>query len=107
MNWKEFVDKYKAQKFKRFGETETDAAPLGKKGTYIDEVENQIQAMSYLLVKNENGDLESKKDTYRNHKIDFRRTQEWGWAFPEIKKDYDGAQRALEQNMKDRPQDYE
>jgi hypothetical protein len=106
MNWKEFVDKYKAQKFKRFGETETDAAPLGKKGTYIDEVENQIQAMSYLLVKNENGDLESKKDTYRKHQIDFRDTQEWGWAFPERQKNYARGLRALEENKRDRPEDY-
>ena len=107
-NWSEFVNKAKTAKIDRFGVTESDSAPVGKKGNYIDEVECQIQAMSYLLVQDEKGDLESKKDTYKRHQIDYRKTREWGWAFPEFEKqkDYKGAQRALEQNMKDNPEDY-
>jgi hypothetical protein len=108
LNWKEFVDRAKAAKIDKFGTTETDSEPVGKKGTYIDEVETQIQAMAYLLVCNEKGELESKKDTYKRHQIDFRDTAEWGWAYPERwkHKNYKGAQRALEQNMKDNPELY-
>jgi hypothetical protein len=107
-NWKEFVDKAKAAKINRFGKTESDDAPVGKKGTYIDEVETQIQAMAYLLVQNEKGELESKKDTYKRHNINYQDTREWGWAFPEREKykNYKGAQRALEQNKKDFPELY-
>lgn len=104
LNWNEFVSKFKAAKLNRFGKTESDDAPIGKKGSYIDEVECQIQAMAYLLVRNEKGELESKKDTYKRHKIDYRDTAEWSFAFPERKKDYKGAMRALEQNRKDHPE---
>ena len=108
VNWSDFVAKSKKAKLDRFGSTETDSAPVGKKGTWIDEVETQIQAMAYLLVKNEKGELESKKDTYKRHNINYQDTVEWGWAFPERMKykNYKGAQRALEQNMKDRPEYY-
>jgi hypothetical protein len=108
-NWSEFVTKSKIAKLDKFGETESDLAPLGKKGTWIDEVELQIQAMAYLLVKNEKGELDSKKDTYKRHNINYQDTREWGWAFPERNKfkDYKGAQRALEQNMRENPELYE
>ena len=106
LNWNEFVSKFKAAKLNRFGTTESDSQPVGKKGSYIDEVECQIQAMAYLLVRNEKGELESKKDTYRRHAIDYRDCAEWSWAFPERQKNYKRGQDALERNMRDRPEDY-
>ena len=106
LNWYEFIEKYEIAKANNFGVTESDANPVGMKGNYIDETKYQIQKMAQLLRDNERGDLECRKETYRRHGIDYRKTLLYGFAFPEMYKDYEGAQRALEQNKKERPEDY-
>jgi hypothetical protein len=60
--------------------------------------------MCSLLVKDEKGLLEDKKETYKRHDIDYRKVLEYRNIFPEMwptKKDLARAKSFKEKNDKD------
>lgn len=70
-----------------FGNEIVNETQIGKKGNEYDEIEYQIMAMSKYLVMDEKGELDYKKELYREHGIDYRKTKEFGFAFPECRPD--------------------
>jgi len=107
-NWYNWVQLQKNKIEGKYGFSSFSKAEVGKKGTEVDEVEYQIQYMSKYLVMNEKGELDSKKETYKRHNIDYRKTREFGWAFMELRdpKDYYKAAEALKKCMRENPEDY-
>src|SRR5689334_2398443 len=107
LKWNNLVKYQKRVLTEKYGPGFDGYAPIGKKGSVIDEIEYQIGMMSSWLVKNENGEWDQKKANYAIHKIDYRTVAPMDRVFPEIKKNYARGRAALEQAMKDHPEDYQ
>lgn len=86
----------------------SDSMPLGKKGTWEDEMRFQLGIMAEWMVKNEKGEYEDKKKLWSDHKVDFRHTAEFGFLFPEVYRasDFENGMKALKDHMKTNPEDY-
>ena len=92
--WYNIVKMHNVKLADAFGDVAFEQA-VGRRGSVTDEIEYQLVKMSQMLVADEEGKLESKKDTYRTHKIDYRKVLEYRNVFPEMwptKKDLARAQ---------------
>jgi hypothetical protein len=101
--WADIVQQHNVKLQDAFGD-EAFKESVGRRGSICDEIEYQLIAMSKLLVDDEKGLLEEKKETYRRHKIDYRKVLEYRNIFPEMwptKKDLARAQSFKEKNDRD------
>ena len=101
--WYTIVKKHNVKLADAFGDVAFEQA-VGRRGSIIDEIEYQLQLMCALLVKDEKGLLEEKKETYKRHNIDYRKVLEYRNIFPEMwptKKDLAKAQEYKRINDKD------
>lgn len=107
-NWVEHLDNVAKSRRDMWGPTLNDSMPIGKKGTWEDEMRFQLGIMAEWLVKDERGEWDSTKETWKTHKIDYRHTAQFGFLFPEVYKqsDFDKGMSALKQHMKTNPEDY-
>lgn len=83
-------------------------APVGKKGSLLDEIEFQVGNISLWVVREEKGELQNMVDTYARNKIDYRLAEPMCKVFPECAKlrDFDKGREALKLAMKANPEDY-
>lgn len=104
VNWKSAIDienekMHQAQlaDIRRFGK------PLVDSHQYSEQ-EFQLQAMGKMLVENEQGLMDKRKEFMKRHGVDYRKY----YRLPEAYKpeDFIRAQKDLEQTMKDNPEDY-
>lgn len=102
------VQHHKKHVAEKYGLDSTDYQPIGTKGTPIDEIEYFLQIICSWLVKDEQGAFEATKKLYKDHKIDYRKTAQFGWLFPEVytRKDFAQAQEYLKEHMKAKPEYY-
>jgi hypothetical protein len=101
--WYEIVHQHNVKLQDAFGDVAFQEA-VGRRGSITDEVEYQLEQMCSLLVKDEKGLLEDKKETYKRHDIDYRKVLEYRNIFPEMwptKKDLARAKSFKEKNDKD------
>jgi hypothetical protein len=101
--WYQIVKQHNVKLQDAFGDVAFQQA-VGRRGSITDEIEYQLQLMSKLLVDDEKGLLDSKKETFKRHKIDYRKVLEYRNIFPECwpsKKDYAKAQEYKKINDKD------
>ena len=104
--WYKVVKEYNVKLEDAFGDAAFQEA-VGRRGSVCDEIEYQLIEMSKMLVADEDGKLDYKKETFRNHKIDYRKC--YLSVFPEMaptKKDKARAQSFLEINKKENPDVY-
>ena len=101
--WYEIVKLHNKKLGDAFGDVAFEQA-VGRRGSICDEIEYQLQLICSLLVKDEKGLLEEKKETFKRHKIDYRKVLEYRNIFPEMwptKKDIAKAQEAKRINDKE------
>lgn len=83
-------------------------APIGRKGSWLDEAEYQLGLMCSWVVKEERGEFIGKVATFARAKIDYRLAEPMCKVFPECAKlrDFKSGRDALNKAMKDHPEDY-
>ena len=104
--WKAVCDGHNSKVYDAFGDKAFEQA-VGRRGSIIDEIEYQLQEMCKMLVNDEKGLLESKKETYRVHHIDYRKV--YPNIFPECiptPAEKAQAQGYLKRAMKEHPDEY-
>ena len=109
LKWNVFIQINKAHTLEKFGlDPEANYAPVGKKGSILDEMEYQLGLMCSWVVREENGEFQSKVDNFKKHKIDYRLAEPMTRVFPECNKLRNPAKgrHALIQNMKQFPEIY-
>lgn len=108
LNWYKIVQIQKRITAEKYGLTSTDFQPVGTKGSLIDEIEFFLQTISFWLVQDEKGGYDKLKGLWKQHKIDYRKTQRFGWLYPEqyTKEGFDKAREHLRKAMEQNPDDY-
>lgn len=71
--WAEIVKQHNVKLQDAWGDI-AFAEAVGRRGSTVDEIQYQLECMAKFLVEDEEGKLEQKKETYRVHKIDYRKT---------------------------------
>lgn len=109
LKWNDLIKYQKRIMTESLGPGFDGYAPIGKKGSLIDEMEYQVGLMCSWLVREEKGELQNKVDTVKRHKLDYRLIEPCSKVFPECNKirNFKGALASLKQAMKDNPSDYE
>ncbi len=111
VKWMEFVEINKKRECELYGlDPNLNKISLGLKGSVLDEMEYQVVLMADWVVKEEQGFFIKKVEDFKKHNIDFRLTPGICDAFPEYcrqHRNYAKGQVALEQAMKDHPEDYD
>jgi hypothetical protein len=108
-NWNQLIQFQKSIALKKYGlDPATTFIPIGKKGSVVDEWEYFLQTICLWLVKNEQGEFDKMKGLWRQHNINYKKTQRFGWLFPEVytKEGFAKAQKALEHAKRINPDDY-
>lgn len=79
-----------------------------EEGSVLYETWRNIKQMSEWIMEEEAGQFQEKVDLYKTHSIDYRLAKPQCVFFPECKqlRNYARGKAALEQAMKDNPQDY-
>jgi hypothetical protein len=103
--WFKYITTEKKKIINKFGIEAEGFAPVGKKGTPLDEQEFQIMGMAWLLREDEEGRLEARKEMFRLHKIDYKKFYKLPEAYNP--RDFVAAQEALKKNKKEFPELYE
>jgi hypothetical protein len=80
--WYEIVKQHNVKLMDAIGDIAFKEA-IGRRGSITDEIEYQLVLMCKMLVDDEKGLLDSKKETFRLHKIDYRKVLEYRQIFPE------------------------
>jgi len=109
MKWNDFIQINKKRELEKYGlDPDAPAAPLGQKGSVLDEMEYQLQNMCSWVVREEKGDFEPKVELYKKHKIDFRLAEPQCHVFPEFqtRRNKRKGHAALLANMADKPHQY-
>jgi hypothetical protein len=81
--WYQIVKMHNVKLADAFGDIAFKEA-VGRRGSVTDEIEYQLELMCKLLVDDEKGLLEDKKETYKRHSIDYRKVLEYRNIFPEM-----------------------
>jgi hypothetical protein len=108
IKWNDIVQYQKRIRHEKYGPTESDKEPVGKKGNIIDELEYQVGMMCKILVENEEGNWEYHKDTLRVHRIDYKKSIHCNEWFPEVqdKDRFKRGQANLKKAKEQNPEDY-
>lgn len=70
-----------------------------------EEVEYQLAKIDEIIAQDESGELEARKELFKRTKTDYRKFHRLPEAFTE--EDFAKGQLALDQHMKDSPEDYQ
>lgn len=107
LKWNGFIQINKAREAALYGQ-EASFAPVGTKGSILDEIEYQIGLMCSWVVREEQGEFEPKVEAYKKAQVDYRLAEPMCRVFPEHagKRNYSRGQSALLTNMKDFPEIY-
>jgi hypothetical protein len=82
---------------------------IGHKGSALDEMEYQLGLMCSWVVREEKGEFESKVETYKKHKVDFRLAEPMCHVFGEYAAKHRNRAKGLyflKQAMLEHPEDY-
>ena len=107
LNWFKWIQTRKGKLADKYGAAwlaEHEKIEVGKKGTVLDEIENYLQRLAWMLRENDLGNFDYKKKTFKEHKISYKKHFKLPEAFkPE---DFKRAQEFLKAAMRDNPDDY-
>lgn len=106
--WTNHLDSVEQARIDMWGKSYSDNLPIGKKGTWADNMRYMLGIMAQWLVMDEKDEWRPTKESWKLHKIDYRKTAQFGWLFPEMytKNDFTKAQGALKKAMEANPEDY-
>ena len=108
VNWVKWIDRRKGKLADKYGADwlrEHEKIEVGKKGTVLDEIENYVQRLAWMLRENDLGNFDYKKKTFKEHKLSYKKHYNLPGAFKPG--DFVKAQEALKRAMKNHPEDYD
>jgi hypothetical protein len=109
LKWNAFIDINKKRDLEKYGlDPDAPAAPIGQKGSVLDEMEYQLQNMCSWVVREEQGEFTPKVELFKKHKIDYHLAEPMCHVFPEFqtRRNKRKGHAALLANIEDKPEQY-